>query len=240
MLGDIYNAILYKPLFNLLVYFYNIIPGHDIALAIILLTVFIKLILWPFFAQSIKAQKSMQNIQPKIEELKLKYGDDKQKMGPAMMELYKKEKVNPLSSCLPLLLQLPILIAVYQVFRIGLANGGAVNPDFLYSFTTNPGALNPIAFSIIDFAKGSWPMAILAGAAQFWQTKMMMKKTAEQKNSPAMPSSAETITKQMTYLMPIMTIVIGGSLPAGLTFYWLIMTLFGVLQQWIVLRKDTK
>jgi len=233
MLGDIYNAILYRPLFNILVFFYNV-GWSNIAVAIVLLTAFIKLLLWPFFMQSIRAQKSMQTLQPKIEELKAKYKDDKQKLGPALMELYKTEKANPLSSCLPLLLQLPFLIAVYQVFRVGLANKGM---DLLYTFVANPGNINVWAFGI-DFSKGNWVMAVLAGAAQFWQTKMMLKKKPMATNGSLPAGSAEMINKQMMYMMPAITVFIGFSLPSGLTFYWLIMTLFGVFQQWLVLRKD--
>jgi len=232
MLGDIYSAILYRPLFNILVFFYNI-GWQNIAVAIVLLTAFIKLLLWPFFMQSIRAQKAMQTLQPKIEELKEKYKDDKQKLGPALMDLYKKEKANPLSSCLPLLLQLPFLIAVYQVFRVGLANRGM---DLLYSFVSNPGSINVWAFGM-DFSKSNWFLAILAGGAQFWQTKMMMKQKPSAKNNSLPAGTAELMNKQMMYLMPAVTVFIGFSLPAGLVFYWFIMTLFSVLQQWLVLRK---
>ncbi len=232
MLIDIYHAILYQPLFNLLVFFYNIVPGHEIGLAIILLTLFVKIILWPFFAQSIKAQASMQAIQPKIEELKEKYKDNKEKLGPALMELYKKEKVNPFSSCLPLLLQLPFLIAVYQVFRIGLASGSL---NLVYPFIHNPGFINPISLGFLDFGQPNLIMAVLAGAAQFWQSKMMLNKTPKPKNNEANPMAM--MGKQMTYLMPIFTVFIGSKLPAGLTFYWLLITVLGVVQQAWVFKK---
>src|SRR3989338_5418607 len=160
MIVNIYNTILYEPLFNILVFFYNIVPFNDIGLAIILLTIFIKLILSPFFIQSIKAQRAMQAIQPKLDELKEKYKDSKEKLGPAIMELYKKEKVSPFSSCLPLLIQLPFLIAVYQVFISGLTKNSF---EKLYSFVANPGALNPLAFGFLDLSEKSVVIAILAG-----------------------------------------------------------------------------
>src|SRR3989344_6230970 len=131
MLVNIYNTILYEPLFNILVFFYNIVPFNDIGLAIILLTIFIKLILSPFFIQSIKAQRAMQAIQPKLDELKEKYKNNKEKLGPAIMELYKQEKINPFSSCFPLLIQMPFLIAVYHVFANGLSGKSM---EFIYSF----------------------------------------------------------------------------------------------------------
>ena len=173
MLADIYNVILYQPIFNILVFFYNIVPGHDIGLAIILLTILIKVVLSPFFVQSIKAQRAMQRLQPKLDELKEKYKDNKEKLGPAIMQLYQKEKVSPFSSCIPLLIQLPFLIAVFQVFRVGLGNGTL---DIVYPFIYNPGQINHIAFGFIDFSQASIALAVLAGLAQFIQSKSLLGK----------------------------------------------------------------
>lgn len=234
MLVQIYNTILYQPLLNLLVFFYNVIPGHDIGVAIILLTIFIKVILSPFFIQSIKAQKRMQTLQPKIDELKEKYKGQQDKLGPALMELYKKEKINPLSSCLPLLLQLPFLIAVYQVFRTGL---GSASLQMIYPFINNPGTINSVSFGFISLNHPSVVMAVLAGLAQFWQSKMMMVK--HQTKSSAGGMSAQ-MGAQMTYIMPLVTVFIGASLPAGLTLYWFLMTLLSALQQLLIFRKMDK
>ncbi|KKW31587.1 MAG: Membrane protein insertase, YidC/Oxa1 family [Candidatus Uhrbacteria bacterium GW2011_GWA2_52_8d] len=99
-MGEFFHNVLSVPIFNLLVFLYNVLPGADIGFAIIALTVLIKLILWPFMSQSLRSQKAMQGLQPKIEELKAKHADDKEALAKAMMELYQKEKVNPLASCL--------------------------------------------------------------------------------------------------------------------------------------------
>jgi len=229
MFTSIYQAVLYQPIFNLLVFFYNLVG--DIGLAIILLTIVIKIVLSPFFIQSVKAQRAMQAIQPKLDELKEKYKDKKEELGPAIMQLYKKEKVSPFSSCLPLLIQFPFLIAVFQVFRIGLTNGSL---DIIYPFITNPGSLNPVSFGLLDMGHSSIVIAILAGAAQFWQSKTMMGKKQAKVNQNSMASA---MTKQMTYFMPLITIFIGASLPAGLTFYWFLTTLLGAAQQVYVFKK---
>ena len=229
MFTSIYQAVLYQPIFNLLVFFYNLVG--DIGLAIILLTIVIKIVLSPFFIQSVKAQRAMQAIQPKLDELKEKYKDKKEELGPAIMQLYKKEKVSPFSSCLPLLIQFPFLIAVFQVFRIGLTNGSL---DIIYPFITNPGNLNPVSFGLLDMGHSSIVIAILAGAAQFWQSKTMMGKKQAKVNQNSMASA---MTKQMTYFMPLITFFIGASLPAGLTFYWFLTTLLGAAQQVYVFKK---
>ncbi len=234
MLKQFYTTVLYQPLFNLLIWLYNIIPGNDLGIAIIFLTIFVKIILYPFFTQSIKAQKALANLQPKIDELNKKYKDQKDKLGKAMMELYRQEKVNPFSSCLPLLIQLPFLLAVYQVFIQGLKNGSL---NLLYPFIKNPGSINTISLGIVDLSKRSIIIAILAGIAQFWQSKMMITKKI-------MPQSSNTMTsnmnKQMLYLMPLLTVFIGSSLPAGLSLYWFFTTILSGLQQLIILKKSEK
>ena len=220
--------IFYQPIFNLLIFLYNNIPVHDLGVAIIVLTLIIKLILfWPS-KKAIESQKTLASLQPEIDELKEKYQDDKEKLGPEMMELYKKRKINPFSSCLPMLIQLPFLFAIYRVFFNGLTKDDAMSA--LYSFVANPGALNTVAFGFFDLSEKSFIVALMAGAAQFWQSKMM----ASKKKSGG---GAAGMANQMVYFMPIITIVIGSQFPAGLTFYWLITTLFSVAQQYFVLRK---
>jgi len=234
-IAHIFTLICYQPLLNLLVFTYNIIPGHDIGLVIIVLTVIIKLILYPFSRQTIKAQKAMNELQPKIEAIKLKYKDNKEEQAKETMNLYKEHKINPLSSCLPLLIQLPFLIAIYSVFSTGLKNGSL---DLLYPFITNPGHINSVAFGFLDMAKPQFILALLAGAAQFWQAKMMISKRPEVKNKDSKDEDMAAIMgKQMTFMMPIMTVVIGWSLPSGLVFYWLLLTVFTALQQLVTLKN---
>src|SRR3990167_7571329 len=105
MVVSLYTTFFYQPLFNVLVFIYNTIPGQDLGVAIIALTVLVRVLLYPLSSQSIKAQKMMQDVQPKLDALKKQFGADKEKLASATMQLYREEKVNPLSSCLPLLLQ---------------------------------------------------------------------------------------------------------------------------------------
>lgn len=229
---QLFDILLYQPIFNLLVYLYNIIPGNDIGIAIICLTVIIKAILYPFSLQSIKVQKAMSDLQPKIEELKKRYKDQKEKMVKAMIELYKTEKINPFSLFLPLLVQFPFLIAIFRVFMTGLNNGSL---HLLYPFVHNPGVLNSVSFGIMNLAKPVPILAILAGLAQWYQTKMMMVKQPPKEVKGKDEAKDETITaimsKQMTYMMPAMTVFIGLTLPGGLTLYWLVTTLLTIVQQ---------
>jgi YidC/Oxa1 family membrane protein insertase len=231
-----YQTFFYQPILNLVIFLYNIIPGHDLGVAIILLTIIIKTVLYPLSRQSLKSQKSLQDLQPKIEDIKARYKDDKEKMSRAMMDLYKTNKVNPFSSCLPLLIQLPFLIAVFRVFQNGF-NGEQLN--LLYPFIQRPEVINYISFGFLNLAEKNYVIAILAGIAQFWQTKMMVAKQAPIKSAGAKDENMLAVmNKQMTYMMPIFTIFIAWSFPAGLGLYWLVTTILTGLQQMILFKKN--
>lgn len=234
----LYTLIIYQPIYNALVWFYDIIPTHDIGLAIIAITLLVRLILYPLMAQSLKSQKSLQNLQPKIKEIQELHKDNKELQSKEMMKLYKEEKVHPFSSCLPLLIQLPILLAVYHVFRQGVSSTGF---ELLYPFVHNPGTINHLSFGFIDVTKSSPYLAILAGLAQFWQTRMMMVSKPPRPTGKVLPGAKDEdmmaqVNKQMVYTMPLLTLFIAWRLPAGLAMYWLVTTLATGLQQYIVLR----
>lgn len=237
----IWNALLYQPIWNALVWFYNIIPGQDIGLAIIAITILLKIILFPFTLQGLRSQKALQALQPKIEEIKKKYKGQKEVLAKEMMELYKREKVSPLSSCLPLLIQLPILIALYQVLRAGL---GEPPVELLYPFVQDPNGINPMFLGFVDLAKVSIPLAVMAGAVQFVQTRMLQVKRPPKEVRGSEGAKDETImttmNKQMMYVMPVITVVIGASLPGGVMLYWLVTSLLTVAQQKFFLDKKTK
>jgi len=230
-----FTTILFQPMLNALMWIYSIIPGHDIGLAIIALTIVIRLVLWPFQQSALKSQRALQMVQPKLKALQAQYSNDKAGLNKAMMELYAKEKVSPFSSCLPLLVQLPFLIALYQVLRSGLTSA---NFNLLYPFVHNPGSINVVSFGFLNLASKSIPLAILAGLAQLVQTKMlpMNRPPAGAGAGAKDEDQLAKVNKQMLYIMPATTVFIGISLPAGLTLYWVVTTLMAIFQQWFFLR----
>ena len=153
------------------------------------------------------------------------------------MELYKTNKVNPLTSCLPMLVQLPILIALYMVLQDGLASKDLAKS--LYSFISNPGAINQISLGFFNMAKPSYVLAVFAGLAQYWQAKTLSRKNPPQEAGAGGKDEAmmSMMNKQMLYFMPVMTVVIGFSLPAGLTLYWFFSTLLMAIQQMWQFKK---
>lgn len=240
MFANLFHTVLYQPILNIFVLLYNIIPGHDIGIVILLITIFIRAAVYPLMSSSIKSQKSVQDLQPKLKEIKEQYKDDQQKQAAATMKLYKENKVNPFASCLPLLVQLPVLIALYMVMRAGLTADNLGND--IYPFIFNPGKLNNISFWVFDMAKASLVLAILAGGAQFFQTKaMLVKQPPKNAGEGAKDEQMMAVmNKQMLYFMPVMTVFIGASLPAGLTLYWFFSTVLTWGQQKLIYKQQNK
>ncbi len=232
----LYNIILYQPIYNALIFFYNVIPGRDFGIAIIVVTIFLKVILHPLLVKSLKSQKALQELEPKMKEIRERHKDNKQEQAKATMELYKQEKVSPFSSCLPLLLQFPFLIALYQTMSAAVANKGF---EILYPFVSNPGTINVMSFGILNLAKPNIILAVLAGLAQFFQTKMLATKQPPKKAGEGAKDEGQmaAMNKQMQYMMPLFTIFIGISLPAGLSLYWFFTTLLTIGQQKLIFKS---
>ena len=214
---------------------YDFLPGHNFGLAIIILTVLIRFLLYPSFLQSIRSQKAMNDIQPKIQEIQREYKNDQAKQAQLTMELYKKEKVSPFSGCLPLLLQLPILIALYQVFWQGFQ---PEKLSLLYGFVPHPGQINPLFFSI-NLSQSNLIFAILAGVLQFFQTKMInpgQKSYSAGSKDGQKNQFSEILQKEMLYIFPIFTVFILLKLPSAIGLYWIVNTLFAIIQQYFTFK----
>jgi YidC/Oxa1 family membrane protein insertase len=226
------TALLYQPIYNALVFFASITPGHNFGLAIILLTILIRTVLLIPNQKALKAQKKLQQIQPKILELKEKHGNDQARIAQETMALYKEHKANPLGSCLPILIQLPILLALFSVIQNGLDTN---NTYLLY------GSLQNFDLRLIETSfLGLWDLTkidfiffpILVGGLQYLQLRMASSNS--KKNGGAMPAELQMANKTMVIIMPIMIALFTASAPAGLGLYWAVSTLYGIIQQAVI------
>lgn len=231
---NFFSVILYKPLFNALILLYNFIPGHDFGLAIIFLTLIIKTLLAPLSLKSVKSQKELQEIQPQIKELQKKYKNDKERQAKELLEIYKTKKINPFGGILLILIQLPILMAMYFVFRNGLNAEELVN---LYGFVANPGSIQTLFLNTIDLSKPNLIFAVVAGICQYFQTKMLLPKQKVHDDDKT-AEFAKIMQFQTTYFLPIFTIIILISLPSALALYWIVGGLFSTIQQYFILKKS--
>jgi YidC/Oxa1 family membrane protein insertase len=226
-----YHVIFKYPILNLLIFFYQTIGLHDLGLAIIFVTLAIRLILYPFFHTGAKQQMLMQRIQPHVKKIQEQHKDDREKQAQALMALYKEHGVNPFSSILLLIIQLPILIALYRIILYELAGTAALTG--LYSFVHAPMSINAMFLGLINLqAKNIW-MVLAAAAGQFVQARLAIWRNP---NAGSTPSAAEKMARQMAFVAPVITIVIFYGLPAAVGLYWLTSSIFSILQQAIVNR----
>ena len=231
-----WHVVFYQPIFNVLILLVHVMPRRDLGLAIIALTIIIKLLMWPLTHKALKSQKIMAELQPKVAALKEKYKakEDQEKLAKELMALYAKEKVSPASSCLIILVQLPVFIALYRALAHGLGSNGFGD---LYSFVPDPGTLAPTLLGLMDLAKPNIILAVAAGAAQFVQGWL----TVRQQQPKAGPGSQDEetmamVNKQMMYMMPLITVFIGWKMPGGLTLYWFFMSVLSAFQQYLLVR----
>lgn len=251
-MSELWNLILFQPLINGLIVFYKIIG--NLGLAIVALTIAIRVLLFPLTVPSIKAQKKMAELGPEIVKLKRKYANDKQGLSKAQMELYRQRGVNPAAGCLPTIIQLLILVALYQVFIQALQpNGGEmVNKlnQIAYPFLRLPSETEiDLSFLYLNLAKpdiirlNGLPIPglflILAALSQFLSSKMMAPavKAASQEAAKTNQKSDDIMTSmqsQMLYLFPIMTLFIGYTFASGLILYWFIFSALQVVQQYFL------
>ncbi|MEK7184470.1 MAG: YidC/Oxa1 family membrane protein insertase [Patescibacteria group bacterium] len=236
---ELLTTVFYQPFYNLLFFLISVLPGESLGLGIIALTFLVRLLLLPTSAQAVRAQRELQALQPEIDALRTTYKDQPEELNKKIFALYQEHKVNPLGSCLPLLIQLPILLILYRVFISGI-NGEHL--DLLYSFVPAPEHLQTL-FLGVDLHTPSILLAVLSGALQFIQTWQLMRKqpkpaaaVTDVKKEPTAEETTARISRSMAYIMPLLTIYIGTRFPAGLAIYWIVTTLFSIVQQWWLFR----
>jgi YidC/Oxa1 family membrane protein insertase len=237
MITKFWREVIYKPILNALVALLIYMPGHYLWLAVMVLTIIIRTILLIPSQKAMKAQKAMQEVQPKLDKIKEKYKDDQARIAQETMLIWKEHKVSPVSSCLPTLAQLPILIALFYVIRGGLSpDKAAMIYEFLPAFSLAD--INPafITFDLMDRSILIFPVVI--GALQFLQMHLMMSRKKDKKDDknkkPTMASEMENATKMMKYVMPVMIAFFTAQMPAAVGLYWGTSTFYGIIQQLVV------
>jgi len=238
MFSSVFNAVLYRPLYNAFIGLIGAFPWLDAGIVVVLFTVIIKLILFPLSQKSVRSQIEMKKIQPQIDQIKLKYPDNKQEQALQTMNLYKESGVNPFSGIFLALIQLPILIALYMVFyRGGLTN---INTEFLYSFIHVPAQINKFFLGIFDITEKNTILAIVVAVGQFFQIKFTLpankKVEGGKKDVSFQGELAKSMSMQMKYVMPIFMFFIARSFASLVSLYLITSSIFAIGQE-IYMRK---
>ena len=239
-LGAIWNMLLVAPIFNLLMGFYYLIP--NLGVAIILLTIAVRLVTLPITLKSIKMAKKQKDLMPELDKIKKKFKHDKKKQAEMQMELFKQHGINPASGCLTALPTIFIMIALYTVINMFVHNNSSVDSkvaDLLYFDFLNPGSLANInaKFFMWDLTRPDkfFVLPLLAGVFQFVSSKMIMPMVAKaEKVAEKTPDKTDDIAynmqQQMLFMMPLFTVMIGIKLPAGTVLYLVITSLYSMVQ----------
>lgn len=234
-IASLYTAVFYQPVFNILILLYNVIPGKDLGVSIILLTAMFRAAMLPLSMKAAITQKKFAELQPRVKEIQEKFKGNKDQQARELLALYQKEKVNPFAGILPLLIQIPILLALFQVFGKGLS---AENFSGLYWFVQNPVHLNPMFLGFLDLQARSLWIGVVAAVLQFVQSKQMMPKPSA--NAPKKNDFASSMQNSMVYFSPLLTLLILPQLPAAVGLYWITTSVFSIWQQGYISRKAPK
>ena len=226
----LFDALIYNPIYNTLAALVGVIPGGDVGIAIVILTLIIKIILFPLSIVAIKTQVAMREIDPELKALRKKFENDREKLARETMALLKDRKVNPFASIFLILIQLPIILGLYFVF---LAEGNGMGFDVarLYPFVANPELVSFSFLGFIDLTARNIPLAIIVAVTQYVNAQLMMPINPQGEEGSLQHDLAKSMHIQMRYVFPIIMGVIAYAISAAIALYFVVSNLFQLFQE---------
>jgi YidC/Oxa1 family membrane protein insertase len=232
-----FHAVFYNPLYNGLVFLIGAIPGIDLGVAVIIFTIIVRLILFPLSRAAVVTQFKMKEIEPELKKIKEQHANNKEEQAKLTMKLYSDNKINPFSSLLLVLIQLPILIALYMIFRSGFPK---INASLLYSYVHVPSAVNIKFLGLIDVTKTSVVLGIVAGVMQFFQTQFSIPKAGPKTDNASFSDDlARSVNFQMRFVLPIFIFLISLRVAGAVDLYYATTALFTIGQE-LYMRKRVR
>jgi len=238
---SLWNTIFYEPIYNGLIFIINNITFGDVGFGIIILTIIVKFILFPLTKKSIKSQILMKKVEPELKKLKKDF-PNREEQAKKTFELYKKYGVNPFSGCLVVLLQLPVIFALYYVFYKGLS----IEAGPLYSFIQNPVEMTTNFLGLVDLHGKSIVFALLAGITQFIQGYLaspakpkveVVKSISEPEVKTFQDQLSESMQLNIKYFLPVFVAIIAYTISAAVALYWITSNIFTIAQEWYIRRS---
>lgn len=232
----LYNTIIFEPFYNGFIFLMNIFPFFDAGVIVIIFTIIIKIIILPLSIKASKAQIEMKGTEKDLAQIKEKFKDDKTEQSKKIMEYYKERGINPFASIFILIIQLPILIGLYQVFiKSGLPE---INTAILYSFISAPVAINMMFLGLINISEKSVILAIIAGVTTYFQ---ISHSTGPQTQSSGTQGDiAKAMAVQMKYIFPILMTFIAYTISSAIAIYFITSNLFAIAQEIYIKKKYHK
>lgn len=232
-MSTIYHAIFFDPLYNVLILFFTALPWADAGVVVILVTILVRLVLYPLSKKAVVTQVKMNEISPQLEEIKQKYKDKAEEQARRTLALYKEKGINPFSGILMIIIQIPLVLALYQIFL----HLPEVNPELLYSFVSVPVQIQTAFLGLIEISGRSVFMALLAGISSFIQFYVSSKGQATPKGDSFGDNLTRSMQTQMKYFFPLIVFFISYRISGVIALYWLTTNLFSVVQE-LIIRKN--
>lgn len=229
----LYHTIFFDPLYNALVLLFKAVPWADAGLIVILLTILVRLLIFPLSRKAVLTQVKMAEIAPDLAKIKEKYKDKAEEQARQTLALYKERGVNPFSGILVIIIQIPIILALYQIFL----QFPEVNAGLLYSFVKVPESVNTTFLGLIDITTKSITLAFLAAVSTFVQFKVSMKEQKAPTGNSFGDNLAKSMQTQMKYFFPVIVFFISYSISGAIALYWLTTNLFSIGQELFVRKK---
>jgi len=240
-MSALWNTVFYQPIYNILIFIINNITFHDVGFAIIIVTVIVKLILSPLTRKSIKSQILMKRMEPELKQIKKDF-PNKEEQAKKTFELYKKYGTNPFSGCLVVILQLPVIFALYYVFYKGLS----INTSIIYSFIQIPTSLHTNFLGLLEMSSHSIFLGIFAGVTQFVQGylsapvkpgKVEIVKEDAAVPKPFQEQLSDSMQMNVRYILPVFIAFIAWKISAAGALYWIVSNIFTIVQEWYIRRQ---
>lgn len=235
MISNFFNIVFYDPIYNALVAFMALVPGGDVGISVILLTIVIRLILLPFSLSAARTQRGMKLLEPKIKDLKENHKNDKEKLALGTLALYREARINPFASILMVFIQIPVLLALFWVFSY--ESFTTLNTMRLYALTPLPDSISLEFLGFISVLGKSIFLAVLAGLSQFLQAHMALSGTMKPSPGGGMQGDFQRIMGlQLKYVFPFLIAIISYTTSGAIALYFIATNLAGSLQEWYVRR----
>lgn len=223
-----------------MVWLIDVIPSHDAGVAIVLLTLIVSLLLFSISKRAIRTQLALKEIEPELKKIRDEV-TNKEEQARQTIALYRKNKVNPFSMILMIIIQFPILIALYFVFYKGFP---VIHTEALYTFVRSPEAVNMIFLGVLDISQKSVVMAVIAGITQYAQAAILAsynkpRALKDGEKHTMQEEFTRSMQTQMKYFLPVMIGIISMNLPAALPLYWSVRNTFTAAQE-VFVRKNLK
>jgi len=238
MISSIFNTVFYEPFLNGLIWLIGILPFHDVGLSVIILTLAIRFLIFPFTHRAAVTQNKIKQLEPDLRNIKEKFKGNSQEQAKKTMELYRQHGINPFFNIIALLIQIPIFFALYKIFTVGFN----FDPGYLYSFIKVPENINFKFIGLFDMTKNSYLLAFLTGITQFIQMRLALPAVKKKLIAKASfkDDFARSLSLQMRYIMPVFVFFIVSRLSSAIGLYWTTMNIFAIVHEAIVRKKAEK